>query len=427
MYAVFKNFKTTNMKLPLIISISLTLLFVSCNNDSNTDKKQLKTGIWRAVLNIDEENPDLELPFGLELLGDSGNYSAKIINAEERIEIEEVKVINDSIFIKLPIFDSEIKAKFHDNNLTGKWFNYVKGDYSIPFQAVFGDKLRFHSQSDIVSSNEMNRKWQVWFGPKKEDSSYAIGEFKQKENIVTGTFLTETGDYRYLDGIIDGDKLYLSCFDGAHAFLFTADYTGDSLINGMFYSGKHHNEKWKAVKNDSLSLTDPYTLTFLKDPHSQFEFSIPDSEGNLLNFPGERFNDKVVIVQVMGTWCPNCMDETYLLADIYKEYKEKGLEIIGLAFEVTEDKAKIKRNIKSLKDKTGAKYGFLHAGKAKKEEASAKLPILNHIMSFPTTIIIDKKGKVRKIHTGFSGPGTGKHYEDFVKEFKELLGSLLVE
>ena len=47
--------------------------------------------------------------------------------------------------------------------------------------------------------------------------------------------------------------------------------------------------------------------------------------------------------------------------------------------------------------------------------------MLNHILSYPTTIFIDKKGSVRKIHTGFNGPATGKEYDDFKAEFEGFI------
>ena len=53
--------------------------------------------------------------------------------------------------------------------------------------------------------------------------------------------------------------------------------------------------------------------------------------------------------------------------------------------------------------------------------------MLNKIISYPTTIFIDKKGNVRKIYTGFSGPATGEAYTDFVKETTEFVEMLLRE
>lgn len=419
------------MKPKYLIILLLPIFFISCRNEASQSEKEiknvLKAGRWRATLKIDANRPELEIPFLIDFFNDFGNYEAEIINADERIHISEISFRNDSIFILLPVFDSEIKAHIHNDSLSGKWFNYVKGDYFIPFTACFGDSIRFHSKGKDDNSGDVNGRWFAEFSPGTDESSNAIGEFTQNGNSVSGTFITETGDYRYLEGIVDGSELFLSCFDGSHAFLFTSAIMGDSLSNGMFYSGKHWKEEWEAVKNESMVLNDPYTLTFLKEGYSKFDFNMPDVDGKLVSLADDRFKGKVVIVQIMGSWCPNCVDETFLLAELHKEYAEKGLEIIAIAFEATEDTEEIKRNFRRLKEHTGAEYDFLIGGKPKKENIAEKLPMLNHIMSYPTTVIIDKKGEVRKIHTGFSGPGTGKHYDVFVSEFKLLIENMLTD
>jgi hypothetical protein len=60
-------------------------------------------------------------------------------------------------------------------------------------------------------------------------------------------------------------------------------------------------------------------------------------------------------------------------------------------------------------------------------EANEKLPMLNHVLSYPTTVYIDKTGKVRKIQTGFNGPATGEKYEEFQQQFESFTGKLLAE
>jgi thiol-disulfide isomerase/thioredoxin len=419
------------MKALVFVLLSLSILLISCKNEVSTagNKKHnpIKTGTWRAALKIDNGQAETEIAFQINFFSESGVYRAEILNANERIPVHEISIRNDSVFIMLPVFDSEIKARIQTDTLIGNWFNYVKGDYFIPFVACFGDSTRYHPKSEQANSADVSGRWHAEFSPGKDESSKAIGEFKQNGNIVSGTFLTETGDYRYLEGINDGSKLLLSCFDGSHAFLFTASIKDDSLCEGVFYSGKHWKEEWKAYRDDSFDLQDPYTLTFLNEGYSKFEIEMPDVNGNTVSLPGNRFRDKVVIVQIMGTWCPNCIDETFFLCDVQNKYKEDGLEIIAIAFEATEDTVQIIRNIERLKDRTGARYDFLIGGKAGKTNASAKLPMLNHIMSYPTTIIIDRNETVRKIHTGFTGPGTGNHYEEFVREFETTLEKILME
>jgi hypothetical protein len=49
------------------------------------------------------------------------------------------------------------------------------------------------------------------------------------------------------------------------------------------------------------------------------------------------------------------------------------------------------------------------------------------VLSYPTTVFVDKKGKVRKIHTGFNGPATGEKFTEFKTEFKAFVGELLAE
>ncbi|CAN0606627.1 unnamed protein product, partial [Ectocarpus sp. 12 AP-2014] len=165
---------------------------------------------------------------------------------------------------------------------------------------------------------------------------------------VTGTFRTTTGDYRFLDGVMDGDSLKLSAFDGAHAFLFTAKVT-DSSMNGVFYSGNHFKEPFVATRNDDFELPDPDSLTFLNEGYDKLAFTFPDSNGDKVSLSDDRFHNKVVIVQLMGTWCPNCLDETKFLVEYMAENKD--IEVIGLAFESAKTEDKAFKGIQRLKDR----------------------------------------------------------------------------
>jgi hypothetical protein len=83
--------------------------------------------------------------------------------------------------------------------------------------------------------------------------------------------------------------------------------------------------------------------------------------------------------------------------------------------------------IKKMAEHLDVTYDFVVAGTNDKKKASQTLPMLNGILAFPTTIFIGKDGKVKKIHTGFSGPGTGVYYEQFVQRFNETVNELLSE
>ena len=220
--------------------------------------------------------------------------------------------------------------------------------------------------------------------------------------------------------------MQLSTFDGSHAFLFTATVT-DSTLNGTFYSGNHWKEPFTAKRNDNFTLADANTLTYLKEGYATLAFTFPDENGNLISLTDDRFKNKVVVVQIMGTWCPNCLDESNYYAQYYNNNKDKAIEFVALAFEYAKTEETAFKNIKRLKDRVGISYPILLAqtGTTSKSKANEKLPMLNHVLSYPTSIFIDKTGKVRKIHTGFNGPATGEKFTEFKTEFTAFVDGLL--
>lgn len=390
----------------------------------------LKKGMWRAVLTLSEKKNEIILPFNFEVSYIKNKAQLTIHNADEKIKVTDVRTQHDSVFIKMPLFDSEFKTKLLNDTLYGVWINYNKKEKNIiSFEAYYNDSRRFIT--DKNASADFSGKYEVTFDPGKESAYKAIGLFKQSGNKLTGTFLTETGDYRYLEGSVQNNTMALSCFDGSHAFLFFANSAGshgkaDSLSGEAFY-GISGTEKWVAVRNDAFELKDPELITYLKNPTEKVYFSFPNLNGQTVSLTDEKFKNKVVIIQLMGTWCPNCMDETAYLAKLYKQYKNKGLEIVGLAYERTDSFEKAKNNVLRSKKKFGADYEFLITGLNGAAKASESMPFLNQVSAFPTTIILDRKHKVKSIYTGFSGPATGKAYEQYQAKTENLLHQLLLK
>jgi thiol-disulfide isomerase/thioredoxin len=399
-----------------LIFFLAVILIVSCGKDLVSPKP----GNWRAVLQLDQGR---ELPFIAQY---NANNTLVVVNAEEEIEVTEVNIKGDSIIIQLPVFEGVLKGVFTDTTIIG---DFVKPSVKriVPFEMRFGNAARF-KETKTTEAN-VTGSWETVFSPDSEEDRYiAKGIFKQIGNKVTGTFRTATGDYRFLEGVINGDSLKLSTFDGAHAFLFEAKVT-DSAMNGVFYSGNHWQEPFIAQRNESYELPEADSLTFLKAGFERFEFSFPDTNGKLVSLNDEKFKNKVILVQIMGSWCPNCLDETKFYSRYFKENKNKNLEIVALAFEYAPTKEKAVSAINRLVNAIEVPYPVLLAqyGSVSKTEANEKLPMLSHVLSYPTTIFIDKAGKVRKIHTGFNGPATGEKYTDFVSEFKSFLSQLLEE
>ena len=399
-----------------------SLLLLTLFSCVNTENEGLSEGRWRARLEVMDKEV---LPFNFDLKKEHSGYVITIYNAEETIHVDEIDINNDSIKIKMPAFEGYIAGIFSDSAITGKFIKESL-DRIVPFYAVFGDSTRFHSSENARIN--VSGIWETKFSPDTEDEYMAKGIFTQEKNRVSGTFRTNTGDYRYLEGAVDGDSLRLSTFDGAHAFLFTAKVTNSNLI-GTFYSGNHFKEPFIAQRNDEFELADEESLTFLKEGYEELQFSFPNTNDNLISLEDSRFKEKVVVIQIMGTWCPNCLDETKYLSEYIKTRKRDNFEVVALAFEYAKTKDLAFDRIERLKSRVGVPYPILLAqyGSSDKIKANEKLPMLNHILSYPTTIFIDKKGKVRKIHTGFNGPATGEKYIDFKEDFDNYIELLLSE
>ncbi len=393
-------------------------------------QNKLKPGTWRGVLTLSEKRNEIILPFNFNVRYFNEFLSIDILNAEEKITVTEITLSGDSVNFKMPVFDSEFKTVLKNDTLRGLWINYSKKEKNkIPFEAYYNDKRRFITSSKPAV--DLSGQYEVTFNPKTSDEYKSIGVFKQTGNRITGTFLTETGDYRYLEGAVQNNEMSLSCFDGAHAFLFFASSSkktgkADSLSGKVFY-GISGTEDWVAVRNEKFKLKDPEGITTLKSPGEKVNFAFPNAEKQTVTLNDPKFDNKVVVIQIMGSWCPNCMDETAYLSKVYKQYKGKGLEVVALAYEKTDDFEKNKKNITRLKNKFGVEYEMLITSLTGKAKASESLPFLNSISAFPTTIILDRKHQVKSIYTGFNGPATGKEFELYKKKTESLLTELLLK
>jgi thiol-disulfide isomerase/thioredoxin len=408
--------------------------------DPRLETGDLKNGPWRAML---ERKDGHSIIFNFEVKDSAGKKILYIRNAGEHLLVDDIKIEGDSVLIHLPFFESQLRSVLtKDGNLEGVWLKRGANGYqSVPFRAYYGEAFRFPASRAAAGASGagaattgtgLSGRWKaVFLSPDGKDTSIRVGEFEQKGQQVTGTFLDPTGDFRYLEGVVDGDSLKLSCFDGGHAFLFTARVEGKVLSGGQYFSGAAARETWTALKDASAKLPDEFSLTKWKKDAGPLNFSFRDIDGNTVSLSDDRFKGKVVLIQIMGSWCPNCMDETHFLSGFYDQYHSKGVEIIGLAYERTTDFARSQNSLRSFQQRFQVKYPMLITGVTVSDPKNAQktLPLLEDeaIVGFPTTIFIDKMGNIQKIHTGFNGPGTGAHYEAQQKEFYQIVDGLLGE
>jgi thiol-disulfide isomerase/thioredoxin len=403
----FRLLKQMNMKSILSIFFMITSLV-------SFAKVNMKTGMWQGELAM---NDRLYIPFQLKVEKE-GKKIYVINDLEEILMVSQTK--KDSVYLQFPIQDAEVIFKFDENleSARGYWINHNKKvQQKIPLTLIWNSLLRFpqmHPTKPVQSL--FDGTWEVTFQPGTKDEEKAIGIFKAgKDTEIAGTFLTETGDYRFLAGNRSGQNFSMSTFNGSWAMMFEAELQSDTL-KGKFYSGVSYVSDWIAVRNPEAKLRNEASLTYVVNDKKVKTSDMVQLNGK--SFTLKPNEGKVIVLQIMGTWCPNCLDEVQFMNQLHKGYEQFGLEIIALAYEVGADGKQTRQKLKAFKKKIGMEYELVLAGKSSKEVASDQFPMLNGIMSFPTTVIIGKDGKVLHVHTGYSGPATGSAHKELTDKIQ---------
>ncbi len=377
-------------------------------------------GSWLGWL----DSPGGELRFEMRIWRKAGGYRLTVINGPERIHYDEVGVEAGLLRARLAPYDSHLEARVHGagKRLVGVWTK-ARGDgkrMRMVFEARAGRRPRWSPVSPDISG-----RWAVQF---EHGEHPAVGILRAvKGGTVNGTFLTSLGDYRFLSGTFRGGLLNLSCFDGAHAFLFRAELQQDGSLQGDFWSSNTWHEKWTARRDANAKLPDAFELTRWNRAVKLTDLVYPDLDGKKRSLGDAAFRGKARILQVFGTWCPNCNDASRYLAELDKRYRGQGLSIVGLAFEHAPAFEKSAPLVRAYVEKQRITYPVLVAGIAHKAAAQKAFPALDRILAYPTTIFLDRHGKVRAVHTGFSGPATGEEHRRLRQRFEEIIEGLLAD
>jgi thiol-disulfide isomerase/thioredoxin len=381
---------------------------------------------YRAYLVRQDSNT---VVFNMQAVKEKGETVLYILNADERIRVIPVTVTNDSVNFSMPTFESTFKAKRNaDGSLRGVWIKGTSGDFQHwPFFAFPNQNFRFSKNQGSAKYN-ISGKWDVTITRPNGTPRKALAEFEQSGDRLTGSFITPSGDYRFLEGIVTGDSLKLSTFDGAHAYTFYAKIAGaEKITGGVYLSGFNGKETWSAVKDNNVKEPQQEQPTKLKPGESKLNFTFKDLNGNPVSINDERFRNKVVIVQIMGSWCPNCLDETKFLSEFYDKNRSRGVEIVSLAYEYSTDWDRSVKSLSKFQKLFNVQYPMLITGVTSSDEQKTEktLPQLTSIRSFPTSIFLDRKGNVREIHNVFYGPGTKQYFEEYKKIFSAIVEGLL--
>lgn len=383
-------------------------------------------GHWRMEL----ASPGGPLPFELDLRHRPHGYEGDMVNGEESLPLSHIERDGNRVALHIAHYDSVLEGELtaDGKRLTGLWRRRAPGSATqMKLSGQRGVSHRFAAEAQDPST--VAGEWTLNF--KEDDGSAFVGHavLRAEADEVRGTILTDTGDYRFLEGQVVDDELRLSVFDGAHAFLFRAKLGASrESMRGDFWSRDSYHASFTAARAADASasgLADPFEIVSLTSDDRRLRFDFPALDGGRLRNDDPRFDGKVVLIDVFGTWCPNCNDQAPLLAKWARDYGPRGLEVVGIAFEFTGEAERDMEMLARYRDKYDISYPLLLGGTSDKQAAGKQLPDLSKVAAYPTTIFVGRDGKVARIYSGYSGPATGERHERMLAEHTKALEALL--
>lgn len=377
---------------------------------------QTPAGLWDAAVVVN----GLEIPFRFEISGTGSNVSGWFFNGDEKVLSTGGTFENGSLVLNFDHYATSVEASLVNGRLAGT-YNRATGFY--PFYARrFAPSPAFPNEVPAIDG-----LWQI--GGVRSNKGESAWRFivRQAGAEVTAAILRVDGDTGALAGTYRNGKFIVSHFSGARPLVLELTPTKDGHLEIV----RNREEKMIAVRATEAKLkdvpepTDPSRHSSVKDPTEPFRFSFPDVTGKILSNTDERFRNKVVIVSISGSWCPNCHDEAPFLAELDRKYRGKGLEIVALSFEEEAQKAKGYPRLLAFNKRYGVDYSVVLAGE--QADLAERVPQIHNLNSFPTTIFLGRDGLVRGVHAGFAGAASGVFHDNAKEEITATVERLLAE
>jgi thiol-disulfide isomerase/thioredoxin len=397
----------------LVALVGLVAVLVTAASVGNNGASNL-AGRWDAVVTVGK----VEVPFAFEIGVDGTSVQGWFFNGDRRISSTAGRLENGVLTLDFDQYATKIEAKVSDEGLVGE-YRRPRGPY--PFHAT-----KAASRIDAAgAAPSIDGTWIVSAKSNKGESAWRF-IVKQAGNDVSATILRVDGDTGTLTGGFKDGRFVLSHFSGARPLLLEVKPREDGTLT-LTQNGQ--TELVAAREGDARAAaigvpTDPSLHTSVNDPSEPFRFAFPDLEGRLVSNTDPRFANKVVLVNISGSWCPNCHDEAPFLASLYRKYRDKGLEIVSLSFEEGEQLHNPTR-LRAFLETYGIDYTVLIPGEP--DQLAEKVPQAVNLNAFPTTFILGRDGRVRAVHAGFPSPGSGEYYSKAEREVTEQVERLLAE
>jgi thiol-disulfide isomerase/thioredoxin len=426
--------------------LTATLFLVAPLLISPAARAQSIAGMWDATINFN----DTEIPFKMGISGEGANVKGWFFNGDDKEISNSGRLENGALELDFDSYLAKLTATVKNGVIEGEYGPVLKKMYRVRATRAaaatekpskYGDPddrfknppitpRRSNGQpANLGSAPSVSGQWDL------EGVASSKGEktwrmiLRQSGMDISGAILRVDGDTGTLTGSFQDGKFVLSHFSGSRPALLILKPANDGTLD-VSLSGLHGFSEMKAVRPAEARAkglpepTDADLHTTVKDPKAPFAFSFPDLNGHVVSNTDSRFRGKVVLINITGSWCPNCHDEAPFLAALYNKYHDQGLEVVALSFEEA-DQLKNPTRLKAFIKEYGIRYTVLLGGET--DSAKAKLTQAVNWDAWPTTFFVGRDGVVRGAHAGFPSPGSGELYKQEKDEFVAKVEKLLAE
>ena len=378
-------------------------------------------GMWQGSVELPA---GISVPLRMELDFSAAMPGGYFLVGDEKTPIPEISKSGDSVTLRFSEYSAEVRATWNGSHLNGKYLRIRSdGTKSLKFTA----SPEMSSYQERARAAPPNGNYQVLFRDENKVDTTTVAKFWTSGGTLYGTFIAPDGDYGLMEGKPSGKGVQVSRFTGWQAIAIVLEPEAEAWSGKLYAASEPKPRAFDLRPRDDLNVATPAAKrTVMKNPSAEFAFSGVSLSGETMRNTDERFKGKPLIVDIMGTWCHNCLDEAPVLQGLQERFGKDGLEVVGLSFEISDDRAVAKKNLQLYKDRFGLTYTLLFCGSIDDENVKKQIENqLDNFFAYPTAIFVDRNHRVQAIHSGFKGPGTGDEFQRQIREFEELTGKLV--
>ena len=371
------------------------------------------------------------IPFRMALDLTTDPPRGAFLVGDERTAIPEITVYGDSLILSISEYKAALRGVWDGKRVAGYYERYRSDTTRMPFTAWPEESEPSAEPPQTAKPApgvRLTGNFRVYAADADGIDSSSSATFRVKGDSVFGTIIDPSGDFGLMVGTQDGSTVVLNRFTGWQVNQLELHSRGTQW-EALYYVRTHNPVVFtlKPVAS-SAPIAPTHGATRMKNPAAPFTFRGVTAEGDTVASTDARFAGKVLLLDIMGTWCHNCLDAAPVLQQLSRRYSPRGLEVVGLSFEISDDPILARKNLSLYRERHGIEFPLLFCGSL--DPANVQLRIKSQLENFgayPTSLFVGRDGRVRSIHMGFTGPGTGDLYQSQVAAYFREVEMLISE